>query len=63
MSRQELHTLIDIVDEKELDLIHMLLLKFVPTDTPLPDEIEAIKQGEKELKSGDVYTHEEVWGL
>lgn len=46
MSRQELHSLIDTVNEKEIDLLYALVLKFIPSDNPLPDEIEAIRQGE-----------------
>lgn len=61
MSRQELHSLIDTVDEKEIDLLYALILKFIPSDNPLPDEIEAIRQGEEDYKNGDIFTHEEVW--
>ena len=28
---------------------------------PYADEIEAIKQGEIDLKNDDVYSHEDVW--
>ena len=62
MSRQQLHTLIDTIDEKDIDLLQALLLKFIPSDIPLPDEIEAIKQGEADFKNQDIYTHDEVWG-
>ena len=61
MSRQELHSLIDTVDEKEIDLLYALILKFIPSDNPLPDEIEAIMQGEEDYKNGDIFSHEEVW--
>lgn len=50
MSRQELHSLIDTVDEKEIDLLYALILKFIPSGNPLPDEIEAIRQGEEDYK-------------
>lgn len=36
-------------------------MKFIPSDSPLPDEIEAIKKGEEDYKNGDILTHEEVW--
>ena len=61
MSRQELHSLIDTVNEKEIDLLYALVLKFIPSDNPLPDEIEAISQGEEDYKNGDIFSHEEVW--
>ena len=50
MSRQELHSLIDTVNEKEIDLLYALILKFIPSGNPLPDEIEAIRQGEEDYK-------------
>ena len=61
MSRQELHSLIDTVNEKEIDLLYALVLKFIPSDNPLPDEIKAIRQGEEDYKNGDIFSHEEVW--
>ena len=61
MSRQELHSLIDTVNEKEIDLLYALVLKFIPSDNPLPDEIESIRQGEEDYKNGDIFSHEEVW--
>lgn len=44
-----------------IDLLYTLVLKFIPSDNPLPDEIEAIKQGEEDYKNGDIFSHEEVW--
>ena len=61
MSRQELHTLIDTVDEKEIDFLYTLLLKFIPSDMPLADEIEVIKNGEEDYKKGNIFSHDEVW--
>ena len=58
MSRQQLHTLIDTIDEKDIDLLQALLLKFIPSDIPLPDEIEAIKQGEADFKNKAIKTHD-----
>lgn len=45
----------------EIDLLYALVLKFIPSDNPLPDEIEAIRQGEEDYKNGDIFSHEEVW--
>ncbi|RRD95295.1 hypothetical protein EII17_04495 [Clostridiales bacterium COT073_COT-073] len=61
MSREQLHNMIDIVDEKELDLLFNLLVKFMPTDKPYEDEINSIIQAEKERINGEIYSHDEVW--
>ncbi|HIY60372.1 MAG TPA: hypothetical protein H9831_06820 [Candidatus Eisenbergiella pullistercoris] len=61
MSRDTLHSLIDIVDEKEIDTVYRILLKFVEEDAASPDEIEAIRQAKQDIANGDLYSHEEVW--
>ena len=61
MSRETLHSLVDIVDEKEIDTAYRILLKFVEEDVAAPDEVEAIRESKQDIASGDLYTHEEVW--
>lgn len=41
MKREMLHLLIDKIVESELDKVYQILLKFVPEEPPLPDEMEA----------------------
>ena len=36
------------VESRDLELLYNLILKFVPSDDPLPDELEAIKETENE---------------
>jgi hypothetical protein len=50
------------VDEKEYDTLYRVLLKFVKSVPPLPDEMESIEKLKEELASGIVFTHDEVWG-
>lgn len=61
MSRETLHSLVDIVDEKEIDTVYRILLKFVEEDVAAPDEVEAIRQAKQDIANGELYTHEEVW--
>lgn len=61
MSRDALHSLIDIVDEKEIDTVYRILLKFVEEDAAAPDEVEAIRQARQEIANGELFSHEEVW--
>lgn len=61
MSRETLHSLVDIVDEKEIDTVYRILLKFVEEDVAAPDEVEAIREAKQDIANGDLYTHEEVW--
>ncbi len=61
MSRDTLHSLIDIVNEKEIETVYRILLKFVEEDEATSDEVEAIRQAKQEIVNGELYTHEEVW--
>lgn len=62
MSRETLRSLVEIVDEKEIDIVCRILLKFVEEDAALPDEVEAIQEARQEIERGELYSHEEVWG-
>lgn len=61
MSREVLHSLIDVVDEKEIDTVYRILLKFVAEDAVALDEAEAIEQAGKDKKKGDLFSHTEAW--
>lgn len=40
----------DKVPSNELELLYQLILKFVPADSPEPDEIEELKETERETE-------------
>jgi hypothetical protein len=62
MGKELLVSLLDNVDEKEYDTLYRVLLKFVKSVPPLPDEVESIRSMSEEIARGEVFTHEEVWG-
>ena len=59
-TRQQLHSLIDVIDSSELNVLYQVLIKFIPVDEPLPDEIEAIKMGRKEIMRGETVSHSDI---
>lgn len=61
MSRDTLRGLVEIVDEKEIDTVCRILLKFVEEDAAMPDEVEAIREARQEIERGELFSHEEVW--
>lgn len=61
MSRDTLHRLVDIVNEKEIETVYQILLKFIEEDEAAPDEVEAIRQAREEIARGELYSHDEVW--
>ena len=52
--------LIDLLDEKDTDTIFRVLIRFVPEDEPLPDEIEAIKRANESIEKNGTISHEDI---
>jgi hypothetical protein len=42
-TRENLHKMIDIVDNSEIAFVFHMLRKLIPENEPLPDEIECIR--------------------
>ena len=59
-TRQQLHAIIDAVDSKELNILYQLLMKFIPAEEPLPDEIESIRTGREEIKRSETVNHADI---
>jgi hypothetical protein len=53
--RQQLHTLVDMVEETGLDTLYNVMVRFIPEDEPLPDEVAAHAAAMEEYKRGEVY--------
>ena len=49
MSRETVKELIDMIPEKDISIIYEVLVKFIPEDDPLPDEIDAIKEAKVDM--------------
>ena len=58
MSRETIKNLIDMIDEKDIDTIYKVILKFIPEVDPDPDEIEAI--AEAKADKGSTISHEDI---
>lgn len=50
MSKEMLKGLIDLIDEKDTETIFRVLVRFVPEDKTLPDEIEAIQRANESIR-------------
>ena len=58
--RQQLHTLVDMVEESGLDTLYNVLVRFIPEDAATPDEIETIAQARQEFERGEFVRHEDI---
>lgn len=60
MKKEVLKNLIDLLDEQDVETIFRVLIRFVPEDTPLPDEIMAITRANESIKTFGTVAHEDV---
>lgn len=60
MSKDTLKDLIDIIDDSDIDTIFKVLIRFVPEDEPLPDEIAAIEQANRSISESGTISHSDI---
>ena len=60
MSKEALKSLIDMIDERDVETIFKVLIRFVPEDVPLPDEIDAIERANESIEKNGTVSHEEI---
>ena len=55
MTEEMLKGLIELVSEEDIETLYNVVVKFIPENVPLPDEIEAIERADKSIaKNGTV---------
>jgi hypothetical protein len=59
-TRKHLHTLVDIVEEVGLETLYNVMIRFVPEDDPLPDEIAAHAAAIEETRRGEVMCDQDI---
>lgn len=60
MSKEMLKDLIDMINDNDIDTIFKVLIRFIPEDEPLPDEIEAIEAANRSIEEYGTVPHEEI---
>ena len=51
MSKELVKGLIDLVPDKDIETIYQFIIKFIPEDEPMEDEIIAIKEAKEDTSS------------
>jgi len=59
-TRQNLHTLVDMVDDVGLETLYNVMIRFIPEVEPFDDEISSHKIAVEEYKKGDTVSHNEI---
>ena len=60
MSKALLHDLIDMVPENETDVTYQVLLKFIPSDLPSEDEIQAIEDANESIRLEGTFSEDQI---
>lgn len=60
MSKEMLKGLIDLIDDSDTETIFRVLIRFVPEDEALPDEIEAIKRANESIAQHGTVPHDSI---
>lgn len=60
MKKEILKNLIDLVDEQDTETLFRVLIRFVPEDSPLPDEIVAIARANASIEKNGTVSHEDI---
>ena len=60
MKKEILKSLIDMIDENDTETIFRVLIRFVPEDTPLPDEVEAIARANQSIQKNGTVSHSDI---
>ncbi len=59
-TRQQLHSLVDLVEEIELNTLYNVMIRFIPEDDAFPDEAASHTVAMEQYKSGEVLREEEI---
>ncbi|MCI9151343.1 MAG: hypothetical protein HFI42_12785 [Lachnospiraceae bacterium] len=60
MSKEIVKGLIDLIDDSDMDTIFRVLVRFIPEESPLPDEIAAIDRANKSIEKNGTVPHDAV---
>lgn len=60
MTKEMLKGLIELVSEEDIETLYNVIVKFIPENVPLPDEIEAIERADKSIAKNGTVPHDAV---
>ena len=51
---------VELVSEEDIETLYNVVVKFIPENVPLPDEIEAIERADKSIAKNGTVPHDAV---
>ena len=59
-TRQHLHVLVDMVEEIGLETLYNVMIRFIPEDEAMPDEVASHIVAMEEYRRGETFTDSEI---
>ena len=60
MTKEMLKGLIELVSEEDIETLYNVVVKFIPENVPLTDEIDAIERADKSIAKNGTVPHDAV---
>ena len=60
MNRDMLKGLIELIPDEDINIIYQVIIKFIPEDEHLPDEIESIKKAKEDVSKYGTTPHNQI---
>jgi len=60
MSKEILYGLIEMLPDEDTEKVYKVLLKFIPEDDLLPDELKAIEEAERDILENGTINHNDI---
>ena len=60
MSKEMLKNLIELVPNDDIDVLYRVIIKFIPEDTPAPDELAAILAANESIAEHGTVSHDQI---
>lgn len=60
VSKETLKNLIELVPDKDIDILHQVIIKFIPSEVLEHDEIEAIEAEKTDRENNGTISHDDI---
>ena len=60
MNRELLKSLLELITEEDINTIYQVIIKFIPEDEPLPDEIKSINLAKEDIEKYGTIPHDKI---
>ncbi len=60
MSKDMLKNLIELVPDEDVEILHKVIIKFIPEGKPFHDEVQAIERANESIRKNGTISHDAI---